>query len=204
MSPEPAPGTPLLTVRDLAVSRGGRALFEGLGFSVAPRTLLLLRGPNGAGKSSLLLTLAGVLRPSAGTLDWHADEPPKLHLLSHQPGVKSRLSLAENLSFWRSVNGPTGIEPQAALEQVGLGDLAALDAGYLSAGQTRRLALARLLVTSRGLWLLDEPLAALDADGDALVDRLIAAHLSAGGAIIAATHDDLPGATQTLTLGGNA
>src|SRR3569833_1263141 len=129
---------PLLTVENLALERGGRQLFGNLAFTVAPGGLVLLRGPNGAGKSSLLLTLTGVLRPSAGTLDWHADEPPKLHLLGHQPGVKSRLTLGENLNFWRAVNGPTGIEPQAALDQVGLGDLAGLDAGYLSAGQTKR------------------------------------------------------------------
>ena len=204
MSPEQPPGTPLLTVRDLAISRGGRLLFDGLGFSVAGGGLVLLRGPNGAGKSSLLLALAGVLRPAAGTIDWHAEEPPKLHLLGHQAGVKSRLTLHENLSFWRAVNGPTGIEPEAALEQVGLGDLGTLDAGYLSAGQTRRLALARLLVTDRRLWLLDEPLAALDAEGDVLVTQLIAARLASGGAVIAATHDDLAGATETLTLGATA
>jgi len=192
---------PLLTVENLALARGGRQLFAGLGFSVAPGGLLLLRGPNGAGKSSLLLTLAGILRPAAGRLDWHAEEPPKLHVLSHQPGVKPRLTLLENLSFWRAVNGPSGIAPQAALDRVGLGDLGALDAGYLSAGQTKRLALARLLVTERRLWLLDEPLAALDAEGDTLVARLIADRVAAGGAVIAATHDDLAGATQTLTLG---
>jgi len=192
---------PLLTVENLALARGGRQLFAGLGFSVAPGGLLLLRGPNGAGKSSLLLTLAGILRPAAGRLDWHAEEPPKLHVLSHQPGVKPRLTLLENLSFWRAVNGPSGIAPQAALDRVGLGDLGALDAGYLSAGQTKRLALARLLVTERRLWLLDEPLAALDAEGDTLVARLIADRVATGGAVIAATHDDLAGATQTLTLG---
>jgi heme exporter protein A len=195
---------PLLTVENLALSRGGRQLFDGVGFSVPPGGLLLLRGPNGAGKSSLLLALAGILRPAAGTLDWHADEPPKLHLLSHQPGVKSRLTLLENLGFWRAVNGSSGIDPAVALEQVGLGDLGGLDAGYLSAGQTKRLALARLLVTERKLWLLDEPLAALDAEGDALVARLITSRLASGGAVIAATHDDLPGATDTLALGGKA
>jgi len=192
---------PLLTVENLALSRGGRELFAGLGFSVGAGSLVLLRGPNGAGKSSLLLALAGILRPVAGRLDWHAEEPPKLHVLSHQPGVKPRLTLLENLSFWRAVNGPSGIAPQAALDRVGLGDLGALDAGYLSAGQTKRLALARLLVTDRRLWLLDEPLAALDAEGDTLVARLIADRVAAGGAVIAATHDDLAGATQTLTLG---
>jgi heme exporter protein A len=195
---------PLLTVTKLALSRGGRPLFDGLDFSLGPGQLLLLRGPNGAGKSSLLLALAGILRPDSGRIDWHAEEPPKLHLVGHQPGVKSRLTLLENLRFWRTVNGPTGIAPEAALERVGLGRIGSLDAGYLSAGQTKRLALARLLVTDRKLWLLDEPAAALDADGDALVARLIAEHLTGGGAVIAATHDDIAGATQTLMLGAAA
>jgi len=97
-----------------------------------------------------------------------------------------------------------GVSPEAALETVGLGAIGGLDAGYLSAGQTKRLALARLLVTDRKLWLLDEPLAALDAAGDTLVARLIADRLASGGAVIAATHDELPGATQTLTLGSAA
>lgn len=192
---------PLLTVENLALSRGGRELFAGLDFSLGPGQMLALRGRNGAGKSSLLLALAGILRPTAGRIDWHADEPPRLHVLAHQPGVKSRLTLGENLEFWRAVNGPTGLAAAAALQRVGLGGLGPLDAGYLSAGQTRRLALARLLVTDRPIWLLDEPLSALDAEGDTLVAGLIAERLASGGAVIAATHDDLPGATQTLTLG---
>jgi heme exporter protein A len=192
---------PLLTVENLALSRGGRALFADVGFSLRPGGLLLLRGPNGAGKSSLLLTLAGVLRPEAGRIDWLAEEPPRVHIVGHQSGVKTRLTLLENLGFWRAVNGPTGISPEAALETVGLGAIGGLDAGYLSAGQTKRLALARLLVTDRPIWLLDEPSASLDTAGDVLVGRLIAARLSSGGAVIAATHDDIPGATETLTLG---
>ena len=196
----PAP-QPLLTVENLALSRGGRRLFEGIGFALLPGHLLLLRGPNGAGKSSLLLALAGVLRPEAGTLDWHAEEPPKLHILAHQAGVKSRLTLRENLDFWRAVNGNSGLAPDLALEQVGLGAIGHLDAGYLSTGQTKRLALARLLVTDRKIWLLDEPLAALDTEGDTLVARLVATRLETGGAVIAATHDDMPGAAQTLMLG---
>lgn len=192
---------PLLTVENLALSRGGRLLFDTVAFTLTPGSLLLLRGANGAGKSSLLLTLAGILRPDSGKLDWHAEEPAPLHLLAHLPGVKSRLTLAENLQFWRQVNGPTGLEPDAALETVGLGGLGDLDAGYLSAGQTKRLALARLLVTDRKLWLLDEPTASLDANGDTLVAALVAQRLSTGGAVIAATHDDIAGATATLTLG---
>ncbi len=192
---------PLLTVDNLALSRGGRRLFEAVSFVLAPGRLLLLRGPNGAGKSSLLLALAGVLRPETGRLDWHAAEPPALHVLGHQSGVKSRLTLLENLKFWQAVNGATGLAPQEALDQVGLGDIGGLDAGYLSAGQTKRLALARLLVSDRQIWLLDEPLAALDSDGDEVVARLVAARLETGGGVIAATHDDLSGATQTLSLG---
>ena len=199
-SPEPA-ARPLLTVEDLALSRGERQLFDGVHFSLWAGHLLLLRGPNGAGKSSLLLTLAGLLRPEAGRLVWPGEGPTPLHLLAHLPGVKSRLSLAENLDFWRSVNGPTGLLANEALERVGLGGLGALDAGYLSAGQTKRLALARLLVTDRLIWLLDEPTASLDAAGDVLVERLVAERLRTGGAVIAATHDGIGGATSTLTLG---
>jgi heme exporter protein A len=191
----------LLTVENLALRRGERQLFADLSFALAPGQLLLVRGPNGAGKSSLLLTLAGILRAESGKVDWHAEEPRALHLLAHLPGVKTRLSLAENLRFWRQVNGPTGISLQAALETVGLGGLDGLDAGYLSAGQTKRLALARFLVTDRKIWLLDEPTASLDAAGDALVARLVTERLASGGAVIAATHDDIPGATETLTLG---
>jgi len=198
------PGDPLLSVENLALSRGGRALFAGLGFSLGPGGLLLLRGPNGAGKSSLLLALLGVLRPEAGTIDWHAEERPKLHYVGHQAGVKTRLTLLENLRFWRNVNGETGIGAEAALEAVGLGAIGALDAGYLSAGQTRRLALARLLVTDRKVWLLDEPLAALDTEGALLAVRLIARRLETGGAVIAATHDDIAGMTETLMLGAAA
>jgi heme exporter protein A len=195
-----SPGTPLLTVRDLALSRGGRRLFEGLGFALAPKGLLLLRGPNGAGKSSLLLALAGVLHLEAGSIEW-GGEPPPIHLLAHAAGVKSRLTLGENLDFWRRVNGGRGLATAEALTRVGLGGLDQLDAGYLSAGQTRRLGLARLLVSDRPLWLLDEPTAALDAAGETMVAGLIAGRLETGGAVIAATHDDIPGATATLVLG---
>lgn len=194
----------LLTVRDLALSRGERLLFTSLGFALSTGQLLLLRGPNGIGKSSLLLVLAGILRPGAGTLAWAGDEPPALHFLGHLTGVKPRLTLAENLTFWRQINGGTGLPPDIALREVGLGAIGAIEAGHLSAGQSRRLALARLLVTDRKLWLLDEPTASLDAEGDALVARLIAQRLETGGAVIAATHHDIAGATETLTLGGVA
>jgi len=196
-----SPKSPLLTVSNLTLSRGGRQLFENLGFALAPGELLLVRGPNGAGKSSLLLALAGILRAESGEIAWAGDEPPALHLLAHQAGVKGRLTLAENLNFWAAVNGAGGLPADAALEAVGLGGIGSIEAGHLSAGQTRRLALARLLVTPRPVWLLDEPTASLDAAGDALVARLIGEHLKSGGAVIAATHDDIPGATGTLEIG---
>jgi heme exporter protein A len=197
-------GAPLLTVRDLALSRGERRLFSGIGFELRAGELLLVRGPNGAGKSSLLLTLAGALRPEAGSIGWAGEEPPALHLLTHASGVKTRLTLGENLSFWREVNGVSGTAVEPALEAVGLGGLGNIEAGHLSAGQTRRLALARLLVTDRPIWLLDEPTSSLDAAGDQLVASLVARRLSTGGAVIAATHHDIAGATATLTLGGTA
>jgi heme exporter protein A len=198
MSLSEHPPRPLLSVASLALTRGDRRLFAGVDFAVGPGELLLLRGPNGAGKSSLLLALAGVLRPEAGRIE-RGDEP--LHLLGHLSGVKARLTLAENLRFWRAVNGPNGIAAETALERVGLGGLGAIEAGHLSAGQTRRLALARLLVSDRRIWLLDEPTASLDVSGDALVVALIAERLRTGGAVIAATHHDIAGATGTLTLG---
>lgn len=207
----PAPLPPLdLTVADLALRRGGRSLFAGLDFAVAAGGCLLLRGPNGIGKSSLLLALAGIVRPEAGRIALTGigeDEPARhLHFLGHQTGVKSRLSLVENLVFWRDLLGRPALAPEAALEQTGLGGLDGLDAGYLSAGQTRRLALARLLVAERPLWLLDEPTASLDAEGDRLVARLIDAHRARGGLVVAATHLDIPLAAPaaTLTIGDAA
>jgi heme exporter protein A len=203
---------PLLRVSDLAVSRGGRQLFSGIGFALARGQVLLLRGPNGAGKSSLLLALAGVLRPSAGTIRYSGggteELAPNLHFVGHQTGVKTRLTLSENLAFWAAMFGrspsPTtaAVGIAEALERVRLGGKGELDAGYLSAGQTRRLALARLLVTDRPIWLLDEPTAALDADGEQLVASLIEERIRTGGAVIAATHDDIAIATATVTLGG--
>ena len=201
---------PPLTLRatGLVCGRGGMALTSELGFSVTPAHCLLLRGPNGAGKTTLLLTLAGIVPPLHGHFGLEGTDPdagPQLHYCGHRNAIKPRLSVGENLDFWRAVNGPTGISSAAALEQVGLGHLSMLDAGYLSAGQSRRLALARLLVSQRPLWLLDEPTAALDIEGHALVTHLIDRHLDEGGIAIAATHDPitLPDASrmETLVLG---
>jgi heme exporter protein A len=194
---------PALDVRGLALERGGRTLFADLSFALGAGGLLLLRGPNGAGKTSLLLTLAGILRPQAGSI---AGAPgPELHLLAADNAVRRKLTVDENLSFWRNVMGPTGAETTDALSRVGLGGLEDIEAGHMSTGQLRRLALARLLVSRRGIWLLDEPTAALDAAGEALVAELIGEHLGGGGLAVVATHHDLAvDPTETITLGGLA
>lgn len=199
----------VLAARGLAVGRGGFVLAQGLEFSVANGQCLLLRGPNGVGKSTLLLTLAGIVEPLEGRHDLtgaHDDDGPQLHYCGHRNALKPRLSVLENLNFWAAINGPTGAAPQDALETVGLGAIAGLDAGYLSAGQGRRLALARLLVSARPLWLLDEPTAALDSAGHDLVGQLIDAHLDAGGLVVAATHDPITptdlSRVETLVMGG--
>ncbi len=198
-----------LVANDLVCGRGGLALTPGLAFTVAPGQCLLLRGPNGAGKSTLLLTLAGIVTPLGGNFaltGGSAEDGPRLHYCGHRNAVKARLTVRENLEFWARLNGPTGMEVAEALDHVGLGRLAGLDAGYLSAGQSRRLALARLLVSRRPLWLLDEPTASLDVQGHALVSRLIDDQLDAGGMVIAATHDPItlsdPARMSVLELGG--
>jgi heme exporter protein A len=184
----------LIQVTTLALSRGGRLLFNDLSFYLWRQGILLVKGPNGVGKSSLLQVVAGILRPDAGRVGWYLDDPeaPKLHYLGHAPGVKSRLTAAENLRFWGEVNGPTGSGVDEALEQVGLGGLGSIEAGHLSAGQTRRLALARLLVSRRPVWLLDEPTSSLDAAGHELVGRMMRDHAASGGTVMAATHDHIP------------
>jgi heme exporter protein A len=196
-----------LRAEGLSCGRGGTVLGHNLTFRVPSGRCLFLRGANGAGKSTLLLTLAGIVTPLGGAfgLDSANEDLPLLHYCGHRNAIKQRLSVLENLRFWRRLNGETGVTIEAALEIVGLGKLSQLDAGFLSAGQTRRLALARLLVSLRPLWLLDEPTAALDTDGHALVAGLIDEHLRMGGMVVAATHDPItlpdPEAVQTLVLG---
>jgi heme exporter protein A len=198
-----------LTATGLACRRGERVLIEDLDFTVGPGRALLLKGPNGAGKTTLLLTLYGAIRPAAGGfavsgLDSDDQANRFVHLFGHQSAVKPRLSVAENVAFWAWVNGSGDVG--SALENVGLATIAHLDAGYLSAGQTRRLAWARLLVSPRPVWLLDEPTSALDSEGDAMVATLIDAHLDAGGLVVAATHLPLklrdPDRVGELRIGG--
>lgn len=199
-----------LNLIGLTCGRGGMSLCSDLTFSATPGHCTLLRGPNGTGKTTLLMTLAGILTPMAGEIRFEGAEEDErvLHYCGHRNAIKPRLTVMENLDFWAEINGRTGRDVQDALDEVGLGPIADLDAGYLSAGQSRRLALARLLVTHRPLWLLDEPTAALDAQGHELVTRLIDRHLDMGGLVIAATHDPItlldPSRMDVLVLGGRA
>ncbi|WP_248309710.1 heme ABC exporter ATP-binding protein CcmA [Bosea sp. Tri-44] len=184
-----------LTAEGLVCRRGGRAIFDGVGFDLASGEAIALTGRNGAGKSSLIAMLCGRLRPEAGAirLDGLDDMPlaEAAHLVGHRDGLKTALTATENLRFAQDLLGAPGLTPTEALATVGLPHIGALPVGYLSAGQRRRVALARLLVSSRPLWLLDEPFAALDAGSQAMLSGLMRAHLAAGGAILAATHGPL-------------
>lgn len=193
-----------LGAQDLSCGHGDAVLARGLSFAVTPGTGLLLRGPNGSGKSTLLLTLAGLLPPLSGKVSLEGHDPedgPARHHCGHRNAVRARLTTLQTLAFWQAINGATGLAPAAALERVGLSAIAWLDAGYLSAGQQRRLALARLLVSRRPVWLLDEPTAALDSEGQALLSRLLEEHLGDGGIAVIATHDAIAlDGLETLTL----
>lgn len=184
-----------LSAEALACRRGGRLIFDGLSFRLANGEAIALTGRNGAGKSSLIAMLCGRLRPEAGTtrLEGFGDAPlaEAAHLVGHRDGLKGALTAAENLRFAQDVLGSPAAVPAEALAAVGLPHVGDLPVGYLSAGQRRRVALARLLVAARPLWLLDEPLAALDTASQAMLAGLMTAHLAAGGAILAATHGPL-------------
>jgi heme exporter protein A len=186
-----------LSGSELECVRGGKRVFADVGFAVGAGEALLLLGPNGAGKSSLLRMVAGLLRPAAGTLelagaDCDQSLAEQAHYLGHLDPLKSSLSVGENLRFWtRFLGGGRGEGPDEALRAVGLERVGDLPAGYLSAGQRRRLSIARLVAVERPIWLLDEPASALDADGQALLRDLMRRHLAAGGLILAATHAPL-------------
>jgi len=196
-----------LTAEKLTCVRGERTLFEGLSFRVSAGQALAVEGANGAGKTSLLRLIAGFLAPAAGRLivktvagesDDAEERGKAIGWLGHQDGLKPQLTVREQLDFFAQLY--RGSADADLLERVGLARQADLPCRYLSAGQRRRLALARLLASGRPLWLLDEPFAALDVAGQDLVARLMALHCGAGGMVIAATHEPLGLGNASLRL----
>ncbi|MEH6698400.1 MAG: heme ABC exporter ATP-binding protein CcmA [Brevundimonas sp.] len=202
-----------LTLDGLTVRRGERRLFDGLNLTVSPGEAVALTGANGAGKSSLLRAIAGLLTLEAGRirfdengqgLDPEVARTRHLHLIGHQDGFRSGRTAREELAFqvgWCG-GGPGGVDE--AVKALGLEGLMDLEVRRLSAGQRRRLALARLLAAPRPVWLLDEPLSPLDARWRAEVGRLMQGHLAGGGMLLAAVHDPLPISARVCEIGGTA
>jgi heme exporter protein A len=201
-----------LEVSDIRVERGGRRVLDGLSFVLNPGEALVVTGPNGAGKSTLLRALAGLLPLAGGriAIEGAEDAPPPrevAHYVGHADGNKASLTAAENLAFWAAMLKPARAErmvarPADALASLALAHAADLPVAVLSAGQRRRVGLARLLVVPRPLWLLDEPMTALDTASQVRLLRLMQEHLAAGGVLAAATHGslELPNA-RPLVLG---
>ena len=197
----------MLSVSGLTISRGERVLIRDLTFGVASGEVVALTGANGAGKTSLLRSLAGFLRPDAGTVAYEGvelSEARRRHLHWQGPldGLKSARRAGDELAFQARYAGADADGIAAAVDLLALTPLLDLEVRQLSAGQKRRLALARLIAAPRPLWLLDEPLSPLDARWRAVMGTLIQAHIDKGGAVIAAVHDPLPVPARTLDLGG--
>jgi heme exporter protein A len=195
-----------LSGHDLCCVRGGREVFTGLNFAVDSGAALAITGRNGAGKTTLLRLIAGLLELAAGRLELTGGAPDtslaeQAHYVGHRDGLKPALSVRENLDFWYAFLGGHDASAASALDAVGLAGLAGLSAAYLSAGQRRRLALARLLAVPRPIWLLDEPTAALDTAGQQRLAELMTTHLAGGGIIVAATHGPLGITATELRLG---
>jgi heme exporter protein A len=190
-----------LSGSNLACVRGGRRVFGGVSFSISAGQALVLTGPNGAGKSSLLRVIAGLIRPVAGTVVLEGGDPEltvgeQANYVGHLDPLKPALTVTENLAFWaRFLNGARAANESAliarGLDAAGLADLAQMPAGYLSAGQRRRLSLARVLAAPRPVWLLDEPTTALDSASQERLQTVMQNHLAGGGLIVAATHGPL-------------
>ena len=190
-----------LVAEGLSATRGEDLIFRDIAFEIAGGEALVVKGPNGSGKSTLLRVLAGLLPARSGSAKLLAAPHPvervseAAHYLGHRNAMKRELTVEENLSFWKTflgdMAGGTGVPVEEAVEAVGLGGIARLPFGYLSAGQQRRMAMAKLLVAWRPVWILDEPTAALDAAAEDMFAGLVTAHLARGGIAIAATHQPL-------------
>ncbi|RWO79257.1 heme ABC exporter ATP-binding protein CcmA [Mesorhizobium sp.] len=203
-----------LIAENLGGERGGEAVFSGIDFVLEERQALIVTGPNGSGKSTLLRVIAGLLPVAQGSVRIEGtmkiedgDEAfPSVasacHYLGHQNAMKPALSVTENLRFWRDFNGDGQLGVEEALETVGLGGIGHLPFGYLSTGQRRRAAIAKLLVSHRPLWLLDEPTAGLDKASEGRFAGLMAKHCKGGGMIVAATHLPLGIEGTELRMGG--
>lgn len=196
-----------LSGRGVRCVRGGREVFSGLDFEASSGEALAVTGANGSGKTSLLRMVAGLLTVADGSIGLEGGEaeltlPEQAHYLGHRDALKPALSVLENLGFWRDFLGGEGSDASASLAAVGLDHAADLPAAYLSAGQRRRLSIARLVTVRRPIWLLDEPTSALDAAGQAMFAALMGDHLTRGGLIVAATHGPLGIAARELRIGG--
>lgn len=202
-------------IRDLSLSRGERVLFQGLSLRLSAGEAVALTGANGAGKTSLLRAVAGFIRPDAGTitfsggpgadgesLDAETAQRESVHLLGHLEGLKPTRTARQEFDFQTAWLGGTDAAREAAIARLSLTPLLDLETRKLSAGQKRRLSLARLIAAPRALWLLDEPLAPLDERWRGVAAELMAAHLATGGMILAAVHDPLPVPARNLDLGG--
>ncbi|UCI08303.1 heme ABC exporter ATP-binding protein CcmA [Mesorhizobium sp. B1-1-8] len=183
-----------LIAENLGGERGGDTVFSSVGFALAKGEALIVTGPNGAGKSTLLRVIAGLLPAAGGKVfveDGGGDFPSVAsasHYLGHLNAMKAALSVEENLDFWRAFQGEPGLSVDEALETVGLGGLGHLPFGYLSTGQRRRASIAKLLVSRRPVWLLDEPTVGLDKASEKRFAGLMRGHLEGGGILVAATH----------------
>jgi heme exporter protein A len=197
-----------LVAESLSGERGGEAVFEGVSFALERECCLTVTGPNGSGKSTLLRVVAGLLPAAGGSirLEQGGTKWPGVtescHYLGHLNAMKTVLTVSENLTFWRDFHGAPHVPVEEALEMVGLAGVGQLPFGYLSTGQKRRIAIAKLLVSYRPVWLLDEPTAGLDKASERQFADLMKAHLDGGGIVVAATHLPLGlERAENLTMG---
>jgi heme exporter protein A len=186
-----------LEIRDLSVRRGGSIIIDNAALTLKSGSCIILRGPNGAGKSSLLRTIAGLLKPDHGTIKiLGAAEEENLNghiaFLGHSNGVKDALSVAENSYFWADIFEKPKKSADLAMVELGLSEFRNRSASILSTGQKRRLAMVRLCIAKKAIWLLDEPTAGIDAGNITVIEQIIDSHRRNGGAAIIATHDPLP------------